>query len=523
MEYDYVIVGAGSAGCVLANRLSADPSRSVLLLEAGGSHRHPNVHIPAAFPKLFKSKRDWDYMTEPEPALKGRSVFIPRGKMLGGSSSMNAMIYIRGRRRDYDGWAEAGCDGWSYDDVLQLFKRSEDNQRIKDRYHGVGGELHVTDLVSPNPMSRAFVDACVAWGMAANDDFNGASQEGAGFYQVTQKKAGRWSTARAFLDPVRKRPNLSVVTGAHATEIVFDGTVATGVAYLSRGTRTIARAGREVVLAAGAINSPQLLMLSGIGPAGHLREHGIDVRVDLPVGQNLQDHPVVMLVYESKEEVSLADAEKPRALLEYAAFRRGMLSSNIGEAGGFVRTSTNLADPDIQFHFGPAYFVKHGFETFEGHAFSIGPTLISVESRGVVELASADPLAKAVIQGNYLSARADVEAMVAGVKITREIAAGAALQPFRGREIYPGPGYDTDAELEEYVRQVAELLYHPVGTCAMGPSGAAVVDPELRVNGIEGLRVADASIMPSIVGGNTNAPTIMIAEKAAALIQGLAA
>ncbi len=521
-EYDYVIVGAGSAGCVLANRLSADAGVTVLLLEAGGSHRHLHSHIPAAFPKLFKTKRDWNYVTQAEPTLKGRTVYIPRGKMLGGSSAINAMIYIRGRRSDYDGWAAAGCTGWSYDDVLPYFRRSEHNERIHDDYHGVGGPLNVADLTLHNPMSTAFVDACVEWGMARNDDFNGASQDGAGFYQVTQKKAARWSTAQAFLRPARKRRNLDVTTGAHATEVIVNGTRATGVAYVVGNERRIARARAEVIVSAGAINSPQLLMLSGIGPADHLREHGIEPVVDLPVGKNLQDHPAVMVVYESTKEVSLAHAEKPRALLEYLAFRRGMLSSNIGEAGCFVHSREGLEAADIQFHFGPAYFVEHGFETFDGHAFSLGPTLVTVASRGSIELRSVDPFSKPRIQGNYLSERVDVATMVAGVEISREIVQQEAFDPYRGREIYPGPDFTTGAELEEYVRQVAELLYHPAGTCAMGAPGAAVVDPELRVNGIEALRVVDASVMPTIVGGNTNAPTIMIAERAADLIRGVA-
>jgi choline dehydrogenase len=432
------------------------------------------------------------------------------------------MIYIRGRRGDYDGWAATGCDGWGYDEVLPYFRRSESNDRLHDEFHGIGGELLVTDLVSPNPMSVAFVDACGSWGMPANADFNGASQEGAGLYQVTQKKGTRWSAAKAFLDPVRKRTNLTVETGAHATEIVVDGLRAVGVAYVVGKERRVVHAAAEVIVAAGAINSPQLLMLSGIGPADELASHGIEPLVNLPVGHNLQDHPVVMNVYESSQQVSLADAEKPKALLEYAAFKRGMLTSNIGEAGCFVKSKSSRADADIQFHFGPAYFVEHGFQTFDGHAFSVGPTLVTVESRGTVELASADPFAKVRIQGNYLSERADIDAMVAGVKISREVANETPLNDYRSKEIYPGDGYSSDAELEEYVRQVAELLYHPVGTCAMGPEGSAVVDPHLKVNGIDGLRVVDASVMPTIVGGNTNAPTIMIAERAADLILGTA-
>jgi len=518
MHYDYVIVGAGSAGCVLANRLSAAPDRRVLLLEAGGSHRHLNSHIPAAFPKLFKTGRDWDYATEPAPSVADRSLYMPRGKMLGGSSSMNAMIYIRGRRNDFDGWAAAGCPGWSYDEVLPYFRRSEDNTRIHDEYHGVGGELHVTDQRSPNPMSLAFVDACVSWGVKRNDDFNGASQEGTGLYQVTQRRGARWSTARAFLAPVRSRKNLVVETGANATGILVENGRATGVTYAVGTQRRTARATGEVVIAAGALGSPHLLMLSGIGPADDLRNHGIEPMVDLPVGDNLQDHPVAMVVYDCPAPVSLALAERPRALLEYLALRRGMLSSNIAESGCFIHTRDGLDAADIQFHFGPAYFVEHGFRTYDGHAFSMGPTLVSPESRGKVRLASADPFAKVRIDGNHLTAGADVAALVAGVRIARELAAQPAFGPFRGPEIFPGLGLTSDAELEGYVREVVELLYHPVGTCAMGAPGAAVVDPELRVNGVEGLRVVDASVMPVIVGGNTNAPTIMIAERAADLL-----
>ncbi len=518
MQYDFIVIGAGSAGCVLANRLSADPARSVLVLEAGGSDRNLNVRIPAAFYKLFKTGRDWDFHAEPEANLKGRELFIPRGKMLGGSSSMNAMIYIRGRREDYDGWAAGGCSGWSYDEVLPFFKRSEHNERIHDEYHGVGGELNVADLISPNPLSEAFVDAAAEWGLVRSSDFNGASQLGAGLYQVTQKNAGRWSAASAFLRPALKRDNLTLVTNALVTRInVVEGR-AVSVEYQAGGDLEVAHAAGEIVVSAGAINSPQILMLSGIGPAAHLRETGIEPVVDLPVGQGLQDHPAVLMAYESTAAVGIDDAEKPRYLVEYALRQRGKLSSNIGEAGGFVRSRDDLAVADLQFHFAPGYFHNHGFTTREGFAFSLGPTLISVESRGRVQLRSADPSEHVRIEGNYLDSRADVDSLITGVKIGREILAQSGLDPFRGAELHPGPDYASDAEIEDYIREEVEMLYHPVGTCAMGPPGRAVVDPELRVNGVEALRVADASIMPAIVGGNTNAPAIMIGEKAADLI-----
>jgi len=520
MDYDYIVVGAGSAGCVLANRLSADPDHQVLLIEAGGPDKGMNVKVPAAFSKLFKTDQDWDFETEPEPNLKGRSLYVPRGKMLGGSSSMNAMIYIRGRRQDYDGWAAAGATGWSYDEVLPYFKRSENNDRIHDEFHGVDGELHVTDLRTVNPLTEAFVSSCIDWGMEANGDFNGSSQLGTGTYQVTQKKGARWSTASAFLHPVAKRPNLTTVTGATVNRVMLEGSRATGVEMTVGSVRDVARCRGEVIVSAGAINSPQILMLSGIGPAAALHRHDIPVVQELPVGLGLQDHPVVMVVYESTQPVSLRDAEKPKSLVEYLAFKRGMLSSNVGEGGGFVRTRDDLDAADIQYHFGPAYFVEHGFAQHEGHAFSIGPTLVSVRSRGAVRLRSGDPSDKVRIEGNFFDHPDDLRSMVAGVKIAREVAAQPSFAPYRGAEIFPGTEHRSDAELEDYCRQVAEMLYHPVSTCAMGRPGEAVVDPELRVNGMDNLRVVDASVMPTIVGGNTNAPTIMIAERAADLIVG---
>ena len=519
-SYDYIIVGAGSAGCVLANRLSANPDRSVLLLEAGGSDRSKEVFIPAAFPEQFKTDIDWDYASEPEPNLADRELYIPRGKMLGGSGSMNAMIYIRGSRHDYDDWRDLGCAGWGYDDVLPYFKRSENNERIHDDYHGRGGEMNVADLRSPHEYTLAFVDAAAEAGLERNSDFNGAAQEGAGLYQVTQKGGMRHSTARAFLRPAMKRDNLTVETEAHAGRIVIDGGRAVGVTYRQGGAVRTARTDGEVILAAGALASPQLLMLSGVGPGDELAEHGIDPVVEsAQVGANLQDHPVIMSVWETTKGPSLTEAEKPRHLLEYALFRRGMLSSNVGEAGGFVKTRDGLDRPDIQFHFGPAYFVSHGFETFGGQAFSLGPTLVGIKSRGRVALRSADPTAKVAVHGNYLEDPDDVRSLVAGLELAREIGRSSAFDEYRGTEIYPGPENRTPAELEEFIRARSELLYHPVSTCAMGP-GDAVVDAELRVRGVDGLRVADASVMPAVTTGNTNAPTIMIAEKAADLITG---
>ena len=518
MEYRYILVGAGSAGCVLANRLTANPDNTVLVIEAGGSDRHLNVRVPAAFSKLFKTKRDWDFQSEPEPYLKGREVYIPRGRMLGGSSSMNAMIYIRGRRQDYDDWRDSGCVGWGYDDVLAYFTKSEHNERLADEYHGTGGELNVADLRTINPATEAFVDACDSWGMSGISDFNGAAQDRAGTYQVTQKNGARWSAADTFLAPIVDRLNLTVKTGATVSRVLMEAGRAVGVEYVVGSVRNVARCSGEIIVCAGSINSPQILMLSGIGPATHLQEHDIDVKHDLPAGDGLQDHPAVMLVYDSLRTGTLDEAERLRHLVRYLARKDGMLSSNVGEGGAFVRTRDDLDAADIQFHFGPAYFVDHGFETYDGNAYTFGPTLISPESRGQVRLRSADPSDKVRIEGNYLSREHDVLSLVAGLRIGRELGAQPAFDSYRGREMYPGLDFETDAELEEYCRQVGELLYHPTGTCAMGPPGSAVVDPQLRVNGVERLRVVDASIMPTITGGNTNAPTIMIAERASDMI-----
>jgi choline dehydrogenase-like flavoprotein len=519
--YDYVIVGAGSAGCVLANRLTEDPSVRVLLIEAGKRDRHPNIKIPAAFAKQFQTKLDWDLATEPEPHCDGRSLYVPRGKGLGGSSSMNAMLYVRGNPLDYDSWAAAGAEGWGWDDVRPYFLKAEDNQRGDSEHHATGGPLRVEDERSPRPLTGRFLAACEEAGVPHIDDYNGPEQDGASLAQVTQRGGRRWSAADAYLRPAQKRPNLEVVTGALVSGVEITNGTATGVRYSRRrGGERVARAEREVILAAGAIGSPQLLLLSGIGPAAQLREAGVPVVHDLPgVGENLQDHPYVACVWDVPGGGSLADAEKPKALLEYLLRRTGPLSSSVAEAFAFVRSRPGLPAPDLQFHFAPAYFVDNGFEEYDGHAITMGPVLVKPQARGWVRLRSADPAAKPRILTNSLSDDGDLAALVAGVRLSREIAAAGPFAEALGRELFPGAEADTDEAIAADVRHRAELLYHPVGTCRMGADPDAVVSPTLQVHGLERLRVVDASVMPLVPGGNTNAPTIMIAEKAADLIR----
>ncbi|HKN56870.1 MAG TPA: GMC family oxidoreductase N-terminal domain-containing protein [Amycolatopsis sp.] len=519
-SFDYVIVGAGSAGCVLAARLSEDPSAQVLLLEAGPEDTADEIHIPAAFPSLFKTKWDWNYETV-EQKHTGKTSYWPRGKMLGGCSSINAMIYIRGNRADYDGWRDDhGAEGWGWDDVLPYFKRAEGNERFGGPLHGTDGPLHVEDRRFTHELSHAWVDSAVAWGLKRTDDFNGESQDGAGVYQVTCKKGRRWSTADAYLRPALSRPNLTVRTCAPATRVVFEGTRAVGVSYLDAGVEQTVRASSEVVLCGGAVNSPQLLMLSGIGPAEHLREHGIDIVAALPgVGENLHDHPACGIIWSTRGTTDLVDAATPAGLLRYQLTKRGPLTSNIGEAGAFMSTVDDLVAPDIQIHVAPTLFYENGLREPTVPGFTSAATLVSVASRGRLRLKSANPAWKPEIDPAYYAEPADLEAMVAGQRVLIEIGKHGPLAKYLDKPFLPERHDIDDAELAEHTRANTQTLYHPVGTCAMGTGEQAVVDPQLRVRGVEGLRVVDASVMPVVPRGNTNAPTIMVAEKAADLIR----
>jgi choline dehydrogenase len=526
-NYDYIIVGAGSAGCVLANRLSENSDAKVLLLEAGSPDKKQEIHIPAAFAKLFKSPLDWNYETEPEAGLNNRKLYWPRGKMLGGSSSLNAMIYMRGAKSDYDHWQDLGNDGWSFNDLLPYFKKAEHQERGGSHYHGVNGPLNVADLRSPNPLSKAFVEAGESLGLNRNDDFNGETQEGVGLYQVTQKNGQRHSVAAAYLKPVLNRPNLTVITQAHVTKIVIEKGRAVAVQYLHQGEKQFATAEREIILSGGAVNSPQLLMLSGIGDAGVLKPLGIPVVLDLPgVGKNLQDHLQAGIIYSCKQSITLETAQSLGNIFRYLTRKQGPLTSNVAEAGGFVKTQADLVSPDIQFHFAPAYFLRHGFDNpKKGYGFSVGVTVLRPQSRGEISLRSSDPFAHPSIRANYFSEYSDLQTFVKGLEFVLDIAESKTFDAYRGQEMWPLKATHSARAMrqsstlaEEHLRSVAETIYHPVGTCKMGQDELAVVDAQLRVHGVQGLRVVDASIMPTITSGNTNAPVIAIAEKAAEMI-----
>ncbi len=510
---DYVIVGAGSAGCVLANRLTEDPDVTVTVLEAGPPDVKESIHVPMAALKLAKTDVDWDYSTVPEPELGGRRVFLPRGKTYGGSSALNNMIYIRGNPLDFDGW---GVPGWTWDDLFPYFLRSEDNERGASAYHAVGGELHVCEGRSRNPMMQGLVEAMVEAGLPRNDDFNGAAQDGAGTYQLTQRNGMRLSAAVAFLHPVMGRPNLHVEPYVQVDRIVFEGDRAVGVVCRQLGRTWEVRAEREVLLCAGAYNSPQLLMLSGIGPAEHLATREVEVRHDLPeVGEGLTDHCMVSVAFTTDEPVSLLVGLEPAALEEFEASQSGPLTSNLAEAGGFARVAGGAPAPDIQIHGVPVQIVDEGTADPEAHGMWMSPGLLQPQSRGRVRLASNDPAAKPHVFHGYLTEEADRRVLVDGLRLVLEVARQPALRRYAA-EPHTVPAGDDDAALLAHCRRHLMTIYHPVGTCAIG----RVVDPELRVHGVHGLRVVDASVMPMVPRGNTNAPTIAIAERAADLIRG---
>jgi choline dehydrogenase len=511
--YDYVIVGAGSAGCVLAARLSEDPDVSVALLEAGPPDVNENIHVPLGYLQLARTEVDWDYCTAPEPHCDGRRLPLPRGKVLGGSSSVNAMVYIRGNHADYDGW---GVPGWAWEDLFPYFLRSEDNERGASQWHGAGGPLAVSEQRSGLAIPPAFVEAGVEAGLARNDDFNGAEQDGVGMYQVTQRGGMRASAAVAYLHPAMERPNLTVMPYMRVDRVLFDGTRATGVLASQLGQEQELRAERETILCGGAYNSPQLLMLSGVGPAEHLALREIELLLDQPaVGENLSDHAASFGVWTTPEPESLLNALEPAALEEFTATQTGPFASNLAESGGFARVEPGAEAPDTQFHVAGIQIVDEGMADPEAHGVWVSPCLLTPRSRGSVRLASKDPTAKPIVRNEFFTAEEDVPRMIAAVELMEEICAQAAMRPYCA-EPFTVPAGDSDEDRRAHVARTTFPIYHPVGTCSIG----TVVDADLRVQGLEGLRVIDASVMPTVPRGNTNAPVIAVAERAADLIRG---
>ncbi|NUR74795.1 MAG: alanine-phosphoribitol ligase [Thermoleophilia bacterium] len=523
-SYTYIVIGSGAAGAVVANRLSADPAHRVLLLEAGGRDWNPLIHIPVGFTKLTTPDVNWGFSTVPQPQMDDREMWYPQGRTLGGSTSINAMIYIRGQRADYDRWAALGNEGWGYEDVLPYFRRSERNERLNDRYHGSSGDMNVTQQVQHNALSKAFVRALQELGVPFNADVNGASQEGVTFYDVTQRAARRESAATAFLRPARKRPNLTILTRAQATKVLTERGRAVGVQFVHDKRLITATAEGEVVLSGGAINSPKLLLLSGIGPAADLRKHRLDVVHDLPgVGKNLQDHMDVYLTA-ATAPVSFNQQDRPlRAMaggLQYLLYRTGPLTACVCEAGAFVHSGDEAESPDIQIHCLPAYVIDHGRKRVKGHGMTINTCNLRPKSIGSVTLRSADPLDHPLIDPNFCGDGEghDWKLSVAGFRWGRRILRSEAFRGLIKHEHMPGADVESDEDVRRYIREWSKTDYHPVGTCKMGNDELAVVDTQLRVRGLEGLRVIDASIMPRLISGNTQAPSIMVGEKGAAIV-----
>ena len=523
--FDYIVVGAGSAGCVLANRLTATGRHRVLLIEAGGEDRNPWIHVPIGFARLLTDARyNWLYNSEPEPELHGRSIIQPRGKVMGGSSSINGLLYIRGQAQDFDCWRQLGNAGWGFTDVLPYFRRAEDQGRGESELHGVGGPLAVSDVAEPHALCEAFIAACGQAGIPRIDDFNGPAQEGAGYFQLTTRKGRRWSTARGYLAPARRRGNLAVVSHALATRIVFEGRRAAGVEYRKDGVTHTARANGEVILSSGAFNSPQLLQLSGVGPANLLQQHGIKVIADMKgVGADLQDHYEARFYYHCSERITMNDIMgsmrgRIAAGLRYALFRKGFFAIGAGYAGAFAKTDPKMATPDVQFHFILSSADAVGTKLHPWPGFLATICQLRPQSRGYVRIKSTDPDQPPAIQPRYMTAQADRDCMVAGMKLLRRVMRRPALTRYIVEELAPGANVESDADYLELARQKGSTVFHPTSTCRMGPDVTAVVDERLRVHGFQGLRVADASIMPTIVSGNTNAACVMIGEKASDMI-----
>ena len=524
-RFDYIVIGAGSAGCVLANRLTQSGRHRVLLLEAGGHDRHIWIHIPLGYGKLFdNAKVNWLYKTEPEPELNNRQIIQPRGKVLGGSSSINGLLYVRGQHADYDHWRQLGNAGWGFAEVLPYFRRAEDQERGADEFHGTGGPLAVSNVCEPHPLCEAFIEAAQQAGIPRNDDFNGATQEGAGYFQLTAKNGRRWSTAVGYLRQARRRHNLTIVSDALASRILFSGRRAIGVQYLAHGIARTAYADGEVIVSGGAFNSPQLLQLSGLGPAKILRDFGIDVVADMPgVGADLQDHLQIRMQYRCTEPITMNDVinhwrHRYAAGLRYIMSRKGLLTIGAGYAGAFFRTRLELATPDVQIHFlifsaDTAGAVLHAFPGFMVSVCQLRP-----DSRGFVRIKSNDPHVPPAIQPRYLSARSDCDTVIAAMKALRRIMDEPATRRYIAEERAPGEQCTSDGDLLAFARETGTTVYHPTSTCRMGSDPAAVVDERLRVRGFERLRVIDASIMPTVVSGNTNAAAVMIGEKGADMV-----